>query len=171
MEPTQRIVRSTTALGAKGGSQHEAAKGNKRAGLALALVILTPTLATGSGAEMHKSHAEEEAPQTEQSWLIGHESKVRFDLARLDPEGLQGPSNGKRALHYEYCIPNRAAVVAEVAAIDPTLTIQRESPGRVGCDETELLCLGHTHQPGYRAVLEKLAKLAEIEKIQEAFFE
>ena len=98
-------------------------------------------------------------------------SKVRFDLDRLDPDGLQGPRDGLRALHYEYCIPDRPEAVREVTAIDPTLQIQRGSPGRAGCAAGELLCLGHTHQPGYRAVLEQLAALAFVAQIQEAFFE
>ena len=98
-------------------------------------------------------------------------SKVRFDLDRLDPDGLQGPRDGLRALHYEYCIPDRPEAVREVTAIDPTLQIQRGSPGRVGCAAGELLCLGHTHQPGYRVVLERLAALPFVTGIHEAFFE
>jgi heat shock protein HslJ len=98
-------------------------------------------------------------------------SKIRFDLDRLDPDGLQGPPDGLRALHYEYCIPDKPEAVRQVTAIDPTLQIQRGSPGRVGCAAGELLCLGHTHQPGYRAVLERLATLPFVAEIHEAFFE
>lgn len=98
-------------------------------------------------------------------------SKIRFDLERLDAEGLQGPPDGLRALHYEYCIPHRQDAVEEVTAIDPTLTIQQGSPGRIGCADEELLCLGHTHQPGFRAVLEQLAALPMVREILEAFFE
>ena len=98
-------------------------------------------------------------------------SKIRFDIDRLDADGLQGPRDGLRALHYEYCIPDRPDAVREVTAIDPTLQIQRGSPGRVGCAAGELLCLGHTHQPGYRAVLQRLATLPFIAEIHEAFFE
>jgi len=98
-------------------------------------------------------------------------SKIRFDLDRLNSDGLHGPLDGLRALHYEYCIPDRPKAVREVTAIDPTLQIQRGSPGRVGCAAGELLCLGHTHQPGYRAVLERLATLPFVAEIHEAFFE
>ena len=35
----------------------------------------------------------------------------------------------------------------------------------------ELLCLGHTHQPGYRAVLERLSALPFVAEIHEALFE
>jgi heat shock protein HslJ len=99
------------------------------------------------------------------------DSKIRFDLDRLDADGLQGPPDGLRALHYEYCIPHRPEAIREVTAIDPSLQIQRGSPGRIGCGTHELLCLGHTHQPGFRAVLEQLAALPMVREIREAFFE
>ncbi len=98
-------------------------------------------------------------------------SKIKFDLDRLNAEGLQGPPGGLRALHYEYCIPDRAVVMRKVIAIDPRLQIQRGSPGRVGCGESELLCLGHTYQPNHRAVLQRLAALSEVREIREAHFE
>lgn len=98
-------------------------------------------------------------------------SKIRFDLARLDKNGLQGPPDGLRALDYEYCIPNRPDAMAAVRATDPTLQIQQSSPGRVGCGASELLCLGNTHQSDYRTVLERLSELAFITEIHEAFFE
>ena len=96
---------------------------------------------------------------------------VRFDLERLDADGLQGPPDGLRALHYEYCIPHRSGAIREVTAIDPTLQVQRGSPGRSGCGVGELLCLGHTHQPGHQVVLGRLAALPYITEIHEAFFE
>lgn len=99
------------------------------------------------------------------------EPRIRFDLDRLDAGGLQGSPDGLRALHYEYCIPDRADAIREVAATDPTLQIQRGSPGRVGCGEGELLCLGHTHQLDHREVLERLACLPFVAEIHEAFFE
>lgn len=98
-------------------------------------------------------------------------SKIRFDLDRLDPDGLQGPRDGLRALHDENCIPDRSEAVREVTAIDPTLQIQRGSPGRVGCAAGELLCLGHTHQPGYRLVLERLAMLPFVAALHESYYE
>jgi len=104
--------------------------------------------------------------------VAGAESgNIRFDLDRLDADGLQGPPAGLRALHYEYCIPARPEAIREVTAIDPTLQIQQGSPGRAGCGAGELLCLGHTHQPGHRKVLERLAALPFVVEIHEAFFE
>jgi hypothetical protein len=96
---------------------------------------------------------------------------IRFDPGRLDAGGLQGPPDGLRALHYEFCIPGRPAILQAVSAIDPTLRCYRGSPGRIGCAPDELLCLGHTHQPGYRQVLQSLADLPEIDEIREARFE
>jgi len=98
-------------------------------------------------------------------------AKVLFDLDRLGADGLQGPPDGRRALHYEYCIPDRPEAIGAVGAIDPALQIQGHSPGRAGCGADELLCLGHTHQPGHGAVLERLARLPFIAEIREAYFE
>ena len=90
---------------------------------------------------------------------------------RVDAEGLQGYADGLRALHYEYCIPDRPEVIAKVTALDPTLQIQGESPGRVGCRDGQLLCLGNTHQLDWGKILDALAALPEIQEIREAFFE
>ena len=100
-----------------------------------------------------------------------NDSKICFDLNRLDDQGLQGPRDGLRALHYEYCIPDRPEAVRAVSAIDPTLEIRRGSPGRIGCGSEEVLCLGHTHQPNYGTVLRQLAELPMVREICEAFFE
>lgn len=134
--------------------------------LPLMLALGTPWAGEGQEQEVtaHASRAEVDG-------FIDNEPKIRFDMERLDADGLHGPPDGLRALHYEYCIPHRGYVVDEVARIDPTLNIQQDSPGRIGCGQGELLCLGHTHQPGYRAVLEQLAALPMVREIREAFFE
>ena len=98
-------------------------------------------------------------------------SVLHFDLNRLNAEGLQGPPDGLRALHYEYCIPDRPELIDELAGIDPSLETQYGSPGRIGCGEGELLCLGHTHQPDYREVLERLGRHPMVGEIREALFE
>ena len=98
-------------------------------------------------------------------------SKIRFDLGRLNGDGLQGPPDGLRALHYEYCAPDRPGAIARIREIDPSLQIQRGARGRAGCGEHELLCLGHTHQAGYREVLQRLSRLCFVREIREAFFE
>jgi hypothetical protein len=35
--------------------------------------------------------------------------RIAFDISALDDEGLWGPPGGKRALHYEFCIPDHAS--------------------------------------------------------------
>lgn len=96
---------------------------------------------------------------------------IRFDSSRLNSEGLVGPPDGLRALSYEFCIPAVEAHVGEIEAIDSTITIQRSSPGRIGCGSDEYLAIGSTHPPGFRKVLEQLARLPYVERIEEAHFE
>ncbi len=110
-------------------------------------------------------------PETSPRPVSPTSSKIRFDPAKLNEDGLQGRRDGLRALHYEYCIPDRPDVIREVRAIDPTLEIQRGSRGRIGCGTGELLCLGHTHQSGHLAVLESLALHGNVAEIRESFFE
>jgi hypothetical protein len=97
-------------------------------------------------------------------------AKIRFDLSRLDAAGLYGPPDGLRALSYEFCIPDRADTAARVREIDGSVEMHR-SRGRVGCSGGELLCIGSTHQPGYREVLDTLAGLPYVTRIEQAFFE
>jgi len=96
--------------------------------------------------------------------------KIRFDLSILDHSGLHGPPGGLRALHYEFCIPDRPDAVARVRAIDASVSMQ-QAPGRIGCVAGELLCIGSTHQPGFRGVLAALAGLPFVARIDQAFFE
>src|SRR5262249_42287053 len=98
-------------------------------------------------------------------------SKLGFDLSKLDEHGLYGPPNGLRALEYEFCIPAREDLVGHVRKIDPTLRVSRASPGRVGCSKDEYLCLGSTHQPGYRAVLLSLTQLDYVARIEQFYGE
>jgi hypothetical protein len=98
-------------------------------------------------------------------------SKITFRLAQLNQEGLYGPPGGLRALHYEFCIPGDAAHAAQVREIDPTIQIFPKSRGRIGCAAGEYLCIGSTHQPGFKTVLVKLARLPYVRRIDQAFFE
>jgi hypothetical protein len=97
-------------------------------------------------------------------------AKIRFDLTELDAAGLYGPPDGLRALSYEFCIPDRPDSLAAVRAIDASVRAQR-SPGRIGCVDGELLCIGNTHQPAHRAVLEALARLPYVARIEQTHFE
>jgi hypothetical protein len=95
-------------------------------------------------------------------------SKIAFDLEALDADGLVGPTGGKRALDYEFCIPADRA--DEVRAIDPSIRIQ-QAPGRSGCGRDQRLCIGTTHQPNHRAILQRLAALDYVTRISECFYE
>jgi len=96
----------------------------------------------------------------------------RFDsnLSVLDDSGLYGPTDGLRALDYEFCIPDRPDAVARVRSIDGSVRMHR-ARGRIGCVESELLCIGNTHQPGFREVLAALSRLPYLARIDQAFFE
>jgi hypothetical protein len=47
----------------------------------------------------------------------------------------------------------------------------RRSRGRIGCTGDQYLCVGSTHQPGFRAVLARLARLPYIDRIEQSFGE
>lgn len=97
--------------------------------------------------------------------------KIRFDLSQLDENGLVGPPDGKRALAYEFCIPAGDTYAAQVRAIDGSVEVHRGSRGRIGCVEGQVLCVGSTYQPRFRDVLDRLAELPYVERIEETVFE
>ena len=97
--------------------------------------------------------------------------KVRFDINKLDAQGMYGQPDGLRALSYEFCIPDNIDYVSQVMAIDPTLVVYKQSPGRIGCTENEYLCIGHTATDSYLEILQNLTKLGYVKEIHEAFFE
>jgi len=99
------------------------------------------------------------------------ESKIGFDLSRLNNDGLQGPTDGLRALHYEFCIPADETFAEEVQRIDSTCQVMKSANGRVRCGQDEYLCLGNTHQTDFRSVLMRLAELEYVGQIEESFFE
>ena len=91
---------------------------------------------------------------------------MHLDLSSVDAQGLIGPREGKRALSYELCVPGDEEKLAAVRAIDPSLELQKGSPGRIGCGEGEVLAIGSTHQPHWLSVLETLAELPYVERIE-----
>ncbi len=96
--------------------------------------------------------------------------KIRFDVSALDDSGLYGPPDGLRALSYEFCIPDRPDTAARVRGIDKTVAMHK-ARGRIGCSKKQLLCIGHTHQADFRAVLDALSGLPYVTRIDQAFFE
>jgi hypothetical protein len=96
---------------------------------------------------------------------------IRFDLSELDAQGLIGPPDGKRSVDYEFCIPAGEGFAAEVQAIDATARLQPGSRGRIGCGPEQVLVLGNTHRPDFAFVLQRLAELPYVERIERAWFE
>ncbi|MFH7244960.1 MAG: hypothetical protein ACHWZW_19160 [Spirulina sp.] len=97
--------------------------------------------------------------------------KITFDLEQLDENGLYGPPDGKRSLDYEFCLPGEPAVLETVQAIDPSVTLYPDSPGRIGCTADQVLAIGNTHQPNAVLVLMELANLDYIEHIDRVDWE
>jgi hypothetical protein len=97
--------------------------------------------------------------------------KITFDLSNLDEAGLLGSPSGRRALSYEFCIPDTQKSRIEVKRIDPTVRFFTASPGRIGCGDHEILCIGSTHQQDFAGVLRRLASRTYVKRIDESFFE
>lgn len=92
--------------------------------------------------------------------------KIAFDLSTLDENGLYGPTDGKRSLDYEFCIPAGGAYAQAVNAIDPSAQFFPQSRGRIGCGEGEVLTIGNTYQANHQDILIELANLDYIDRIQ-----
>jgi hypothetical protein len=102
---------------------------------------------------------------------IRSQEKITFDVSSLDQDGVHGGPNGKRALSYEFCIPDMERYQSKVKHIDSTLQCMSGSPGRIGCGTYENLCIGSTHQNNFKDVLRGLAELPYITRIDQSFFE
>lgn len=99
-------------------------------------------------------------------------AKINFDLAPIDDTGLIGPPDGRVAVAYEFCIPSTPTQLAGVQRIDRTVRAQSGSPGRIGCRPgEEVLCVSSTHQPAWRSVLQELAALDYVARIDRHFAE
>jgi hypothetical protein len=121
-----------------------------------ALLILAVTLAACSP---------KSKPEDPSVW-----KKIKFDLSRLDENGLAGPPDGKVAVSYEFCIPADETKWREVQKIDGTAQ-KNSGKGRIGCTSEQWLVIGSTHQKNHRRVLYELAALPYLQEIREVFFE
>jgi len=99
------------------------------------------------------------------------ETKIKFSLDDIRPDGLRGPTDGLVAVSYEFCVPVSDQVYQEILRIDPDLKIHSDSPGRIGCEDSQALIIGETHRPDWREVLQELSTLTYITEIRECFFE
>ena len=97
--------------------------------------------------------------------------KIRLDLSGVNEDGLYGPPNGLRALSYEFCIPARQSLADDVRAIDRTIQIYPASRGRIGCTNEQYLCVGSTNRPGFRLLLNRLAQLPYVTRIDPSYAE
>jgi predicted small lipoprotein YifL len=97
--------------------------------------------------------------------------KINFDTSEINSEGVQGPPGGQVSVSYEFCIPGTPQAMAEVQRIDPTAQCTKGSRGRIGCTPTQALCIGDTHQADWAKVLNDLAALPYIERIDRSYFE
>jgi hypothetical protein len=97
--------------------------------------------------------------------------KITFNLEQFDENGLYGPPDGQRSLDYEFCVPGVPDFLETVQAIDPSLTLYPQSPGRIGCPADQVLAIGNTHQPNAVPILMELANLDFIERIDRVDWE
>jgi hypothetical protein len=98
-------------------------------------------------------------------------AKIRFPLDGIRADGLSGPADGLVAIAYEFCVPADPQVIAEIRRLDPSVQVSLVSRGRIGRRDGQALCLGNTHQPGWREVLERLAARADVAEIRRCHFE
>ena len=101
----------------------------------------------------------------------GWQNKIAFDLSQIHPDGLTGPPDGLVRVSYEFCIPKDKAFLDRVLAIDPTIKCSLESPGRIGCGKTEYLCIGDTHNSRWKDILQQIASLDYVTRIERTYWE
>lgn len=97
--------------------------------------------------------------------------KIQLDFKKIDRDGLYGPSDGKVAVNYEFCLPAEENYWKKVQKIDRTAQKHAGSAGRSGCGKDQWLIIGSTHQSNYLRVLYELGALPYIEKIRETHWE
>ncbi len=98
-------------------------------------------------------------------------AKIRFPLDGIRADGLSGPASGLVSIDYEFCVPADPRVLEEIKRLDPSVKISLVARGRIGRREGQALCLGNTHQPAWRSVLERLAARPDIAEIRRCYFE
>lgn len=96
---------------------------------------------------------------------------IAIDLDAIDEAGLRGTAAGKVAVSYEFAIPDTPALRDTVRRIDRTVEFMPGARGRIGATSGQCLCIGSTHQAGWRTVLERLAALPGVTPIIECHHE
>jgi len=96
--------------------------------------------------------------------------KIRFDLKKIDADGLEGPPTGKREIAYQFCVPNTEEKRLEIAELDPTARFESEVAGRAGCTADEILVHARTGAPNWRGRMEAVAALPYVKSIRRTPF-
>ena len=96
--------------------------------------------------------------------------KITFDISQISADGLIGSGDNLRSLSYEFCIPKNSESLAEIKKIDPEISFS-QSKGRIGCTENQYLCIGDTHKPNWLEILNTIAHLDYVERIDQFFGE
>ena len=94
--------------------------------------------------------------------------KIAFDVEQTDERGLRHNSS---YVDYEFCIPHHDSILAIVQQIEPDVRVMKGSRGRVGCTNSEWLCIVNTHDPEWKNKLFALASQPFITRIAEVFYE
>lgn len=92
--------------------------------------------------------------------------KIRFDLKKIDVNGLEGPSTDKREIVYQFCVPNTEDKRLEIAELDPTARFESETAGRAGCTADQILVHARTGAPNWRGRIEAVAALPYVKSIR-----
>jgi hypothetical protein len=91
--------------------------------------------------------------------------KITFTLDAIDKDGKRN----EVPIDYEFCVPDKKESLVAVAAIDPGINCSQGPSGRIGCQESEYLCLG-TAREGIRVLCE-LSSLDFVKRIDQCFWE
>ena len=136
---------------------------NRRAALAFRTFLAVVAIASLGGCGASPLHGVD----------ASHEdlSKIKFDLARIHPDGLRGPPDGLVTVAYVFSVPADEGVYQELRRIDPDLRIAPEARGRDGGGPGLAVCIGSTARPNWRDVLGRLSGLSYVKEIRECFFE
>lgn len=97
-------------------------------------------------------------------------AKLDFDPCIFDDDGLYGPPGKRRALSYEFCIPDSNSFLKQVSAIDPTILVM-SSPGRSACGSGDILCVGNSRQLNVTMTLNRLVSLPYVRRIRQSTVE
>lgn len=98
-------------------------------------------------------------------------NKITFELSVISADGLVGASDSLRASDYEFCILGDGQLLGEILAIDPNIQSYPHSRGRIGCNHEQYLCIGNTHNPRWKSVLQSIARLDYVERIDQTYWE